>query len=237
MPKTVVVVPCYNEARRLASEEFLAFAARSGTEFLFVDDGSRDATSSVLENMAKRSPRRIGMLLLEANGGKGNAVRAGLRTALERGADVVAYLDADLSTPLEELGRLIAVRERTDADAVLGSRVGLLGHDIRRSLVRHYLGRLFATAASVVLRLQVYDTQCGAKVLRVGPALEQALSTPFRTRWVFDVEILARMRAADPALRFLEVPLRRWHAVGGSKLGPRDMVLAARDLLVLMRSE
>lgn len=236
MPETVVVVPCYNEERRLATEVFLAFVRRHETKLLFVDDGSRDGTAAVLRGMAEQGGGRIEALRLPANCGKGRAVQAGLRHAMSRGADVVGYLDADLSTPPDELERLIAVRARTNVDVVLGSRVGLVGHDVKRSVTRHYLGRVFATAASLVLRLQIYDTQCGAKVFRVSPALEQALKTPLRTRWAFDLELLVRLRDADPCIRLLEVPLRSWHDVGGSNLTVWHMLLAVRDLLLLTRS-
>jgi glycosyltransferase involved in cell wall biosynthesis len=237
MSPTVVVIPCHNEANRLATERFLSFARQSETQLLFVDDGSTDATHQILGAMAGAAPDRISAIRLASQSGKGGAVRAGLRTAIAAGADVVAYLDADLSTPLEELARLLAARRETDADAVLGSRVGLLGHDVQRSPARHYLGRIFATAASSVLGLQIYDTQCGAKVFRVCPALEQALAPPFRTRWVFDVELIARLQRADAGIRLVEVPLQQWRDVGGSKLTVWDMFLAARDLLMLSRTQ
>ena len=236
LPEAVVVIPCYNEAQRLASDEFVAFVQRSDTRLLFVDDGSRDQTAELLQGMVDRAPGRIEALPLRTTGGKGAAVQTGLLHAVGQGAQIVGYLDADLSTPLEELERLIAVRTTTDVDVVLGSRVGLVGHDVRRSAVRHYLGRVFATAASLVLGIQIYDTQCGAKVLCVGPALQQALRTPFRSRWVFDLELLVRLRLADPGVRLLEVPLRRWHDPGGSKLTLWQMVLAVRDLLLLTRA-
>jgi dolichyl-phosphate beta-glucosyltransferase len=236
VPETVIVVPCYNEAGRLATDAFLAFVRHGETKLLFVDDGSRDGTDAVLRSMVDQGGGRIEALQLPANRGKGAAVQAGLRHAISGGADVVGYLDADLSTPLDELERLIAVRASANVDVVLGSRVGLVGHDVRRSATRHYLGRVFATAASLVLRLQIYDTQCGAKVFRVSPALEHALETQLRTRWVFDLELLVRLRATDPRVALLEVPLRTWHDVGGSKLTVWQMLLAARDLLLLARS-
>jgi glycosyltransferase involved in cell wall biosynthesis len=235
VPKTVVVVPCYNEERRLATDAFVSFANRADIELLFVDDGSRDGTAAVIELISTLAPKRVAALQLAANLGKGGAVQAGLLHAIGIGAEVVGYLDADLSTPLEELERLIEVRATTGVDAVLGSRVALVGYDVRRSAVRHYLGRVFATAASLLLRLQIYDTQCGAKVFRVGPALERALATPFRTRWVFDLELLMRLRAVDPEVNLLEVPLRRWRAVDGSKLTGRQMLQVARDLVLVAR--
>lgn len=233
MASIVVVIPCYNEEQRLAVDEFLAFANASDASLLFVDDGSTDGTGAVLSRLATQSGGRIDWLVLDQNQGKGAAVRAGLRQAIAQGADVVAYLDADLSTPLGEMERLLEVREATGSDAVLGSRVALLGHEIRRTAARHYLGRAFGTMASILLKEQIYDTQCGAKVFRVSPALERALAPPFRTRWVFDVELLRRLLDAHPEAHCMEVPLLQWRDVGGSKLTPRRMVGAVLELLSL----
>jgi hypothetical protein len=114
--------------------------------------------------------------------------------------------------------------------------VGLLGHAIERSMVRHYLGRVFATASSIVLDLDVYDTQCGAKAFRAGPTLRAALADPFASRWVFDVELLSRLHGGSagapglPASAFLEVPLNEWHDVHGTKLGVRSAARAVADL-------
>lgn len=229
------MVPCHNEAERLAKEQFLSFAHQSRAQLVFVNDGSTDRTDRILDELVNAAPDKISAIRLDIQAGKGEAVRAGLRAAISKDAEVVAYLDADLSTPLGELERLLDVQDETGADGVLGSRVGLLGHDVHRSPSRHYLGRIFATAASFVLDLQIYDTQCGAKIFRVSPALEQALASPFRTRWVFDVELIARLQSAEPGIRLVEVPLQHWHDVGGSKLTAREMLIAARDLFLISR--
>ena len=83
-------------------------------------------------------------------------------------------------------------------DVILASRVSLLGRRIVRSTRRHYLGRIFATLASRILRVAVYDTQCGAKLFRCAPALAAALRDPFLSRWVFDVELLGRLLTGAP---------------------------------------
>ncbi len=231
-----MVIPCFDEARRLDSRQFTAFAQSSEVKLLFVDDGSADETAEILAEMAARCPERLEFLRLDSNSGKGEAVRIGLLAAIAQGAAIAAYLDADLSTPLREIERLIEAVEQEQVDVVLGSRVALLGCDIRRSATRHYLGRVFATAASITLRLPVYDTQCGAKAFRVSPSLRQALDQPFGSRWAFDVELIARLLAAKPKPRLLEVPLKQWVDVGGSKLSSAQMLLAGLDLLRLWRT-
>jgi hypothetical protein len=154
---------------------------------------------------------------------------------------MVGYWDADLATPLDAIPQLCNVlHERPELALVMGSRVALLGRQIRRSPWRHFIGRTFATAASLVLGLPVYDTQCGAKLFRYSPAVAALLESPFRSRWVFDVEILARIVAATrssgsrPAHELIyEVPLDRWQDVRGSRLRPFDFFVAAFDLAAL----
>jgi glycosyltransferase involved in cell wall biosynthesis len=235
--RCAVVVPCYNEERRLDRREIAALVAAPGVDALLVDDGSRDGTLALLRELELAHPGRVFVLGLAKNGGKAEAVRSGLRAALERGYAVAGYLDADMATPAIEMLRLLAALEAEPRfSVVLGARVRLLGHDIRRTGPRHYLGRLFATIASMVLELPVYDTQCGAKAFRAGPALEAALARPFSSRWAFDVELLLRLTRGPAALRseeLLEVPLKRWADLGGSKLTATAMLRAGLDLLAL----
>lgn len=233
---TVVVVPCYNEERRLDMDRFLDFGhAHDDVGFLFVDDGSVDGTAGALAEAAEAHPERVRFVSSDVNRGKAEAVRTGLRRAIEGGARNAGYWDADLATPLEELtGMLRVLGENAGLLGVLGSRVRLLGRTIHRDPVRHYLGRVFATAASLRLGMPVYDTQCGAKLFRVQGPLEQALERPFRTRWIFDVELLARLRDGcdgDVAHRLEEYPLRSWTDVDGSKLRTRDFMASAWDLV------
>lgn len=243
MPKFTLVIPCFNEEQRLDGPALLALAnGRDDLSLLFVDDGSTDRTAQVIEEL-RRSAASLHLHQLPANAGKAEAVRAGLRLALTMGADWVGYADADLAAPVEELLRLVRTAADGTASAVLGSRVRLLGARIERRAARHYLGRFFATVASVALRIPVYDTQCGAKLFRRTPALDAALARPFRSRWVFDVELLDRLLrgAADApplvAEDFVEVPLRSWRDVGGSRLRLRAMLRAGIDLLaILLRS-
>lgn len=229
-----LVIPCFNEAARLPREAVRELLAGDDLEVVLVDDGSTDATLELLESIRSGSGGRVTVLALPANRGKAEAVRRGLLSALDR-AEVVGYADADFATPPDEILRLAGAIRASRADAVLGSRVAVLGAEIRRNPVRHYLGRVFATGASTVLRRPVYDTQCGAKLLRVTDGLRAALDRPFRSHWAFDVELLGRLWAADPACEVIEVPLRRWRDVKGSKIGPTAMVRAGLELLLIAR--
>jgi dolichyl-phosphate beta-glucosyltransferase len=239
MSLTSIVVPCYNEAERLDASAFLCFAAANpGVFFHLVDDGSTDSTLDLLKMLQTANPSSFGVLHLDRNRGKGEAVRSGLLAALEGKCDFVGYWDADLATPLHSISAFQNVLEdRPGTDLVLGARVRLLGRRIERRALRHYLGRVFATGASLALRLPVYDTQCGAKLFRVTPMLRPLLAEPFRSRWVFDVELIARILNGVPPAdrqhdrRLYELPLAEWTDVGRSRVRAWDFGLAAIDLL------
>jgi hypothetical protein len=125
---------------------------------------------------------------------------------------------------------------------IIGARVKLLGRKIQRKSSRHYLGRVFATAASAVLGLAVYDTQCGAKLFRVSPLVTDLFQQPFQSCWIFDVEILARLIKAtrgketqQPDRMIYEFPLTEWRDIPGSKVGYYDFIRAAWELYYLYR--
>lgn len=239
MSRAVIVVPCFDEARRLDAGAFLRFAPSGhDVRFLFVDDGSTDGTREKLAQLALADPSRFQVLALEKNRGKAEAVRRGMLQAFASGADCAGYWDADLATPLEEIVRFMELLDRRPGvDIVFGSRVALLGRSIERRAIRHYAGRVFATAVSLALGLSVYDTQCGAKLFRNTPAVAALFAEPFGSRWIFDVEIVARLVKArrgssSPALRdaIYELPLDRWRDVAGSRLGVLDYPRAALQL-------
>ena len=148
-----------------------------------------------------------------------------------------------LATPLSALDDFLAVlRQRPDVEFVLGSRVMLMGRNVTRKATRHYSGRIFATAVSLALDLPVYHTQCGAKVLRLTPATASLFAAPFRSRWVFDVELIARylrlpVGPGEPARRdrLYELVLPAWHDRPGSKLRWYDFARAAVDLGYIWR--
>jgi dolichyl-phosphate beta-glucosyltransferase len=236
-----IIVPCYNEANRLPRSEFIAFAQSHADhlQFVFVNDGSTDTTALVLEGMVSEAPTSMRVVALPNNRGKAEAVRAGLQNAIDDGATEVAYLDADLATPLQEVLRLLEIFRSRNAHVAIGSRIALHGYAIERTAARHYTGRVFATLASLVLRWRAYDTQCGAKLFRVNPTLSWALNDPFASRWGFDIELLGRLTIGSPEVppvpfsHIIEIPLEKWIDVPGSKIGFGSMVKTVAELAVI----
>jgi len=240
MQKTTVVIPCHNEEKRLDSEAFCEFVRENpGISFCFVDDGSADGTRAVLTALCGRCEGRAKVVDLPRNAGKAHAVRRGILEALaDPSIELVGYLDADLATPLSEIILLAeALVGKKGCQMVLGSRVRRLGSCVCRKAKRHYAGRLFATVVSILLKLPVYDTQCGAKLFRAQLA-KRVFADPFRCRWLFDVEILARILqyfGRKEALQMLqEVPLRAWSDKGGSTLTLPYVLRVPLDLLRIM---
>ncbi len=240
-PRTVLVVPCYNEAERLRASDIQSLVRCPGVEVVLVDDGSTDATATILCRLAG-SVEHVSVHSLPRNCGKAEAVRVGLLIALDHQPDWVGFCDADMATPVNEVLRLNQIATTTPGvSVVLASRVSLLGLNVQRSAMRHYLGRVFATAAATILGIPVYDTQCGAKFFRTSDALRVALSEPFHSRWAFDVELLGRLlrgrhgNSPVTVAEFIEVPLKEWRNVGGSKIGPIASMRAGLELGLIAR--
>jgi glycosyltransferase involved in cell wall biosynthesis len=239
--RLILVVPCFNEAARLPVDAFSAFLAAGTADIVFVDDGSTDGTGDVLRRLVAAHPARASVLTNARNAGKGESVRRGIVEAFSRSPEVVGYWDADLSTPLDAVVDLLGVLDaRPECQMVFGARVQLLGREIVRHAYRHYLGRVFATAASLLLRLPIYDTQCGAKLFRVTPQTLGIFAEPFGSRWIFDVELIARfvLAAGSPAragAQIVEFPLRVWRDVAGSKIRPRHAFVTVIDLAKIYR--
>jgi glycosyltransferase involved in cell wall biosynthesis len=212
-----VVVPAFNEARRL-TENLLALlqylqAYRPAAELIVVDDGSTDGTAAVAEEFFAQRPEVTARVLRFAeNRGKGHAVRAGL---LAVQAPIALFSDADLSTPITELPKVVEPLEAGDYDIVLGSRAldrRLIGdHQPWR---REQGGKVFNAIVRLTTALPFSDTQCGFKAFRMEsarPIIEQMQIDGFG----FDVEILFLAQRAG--LRMLEVPVR-WNHHEGSKV-------------------
>jgi glycosyltransferase involved in cell wall biosynthesis len=215
MQKICIVIPCYNEAERLPRDDYIQFYQQNeNIHFCFVNDGSTDNTKTVLSELQKQR-ERIRIINLETNQGKAEAVRTGMLDAFaQQSFDMIGYFDADLATPLEEVFLLAkAMSDDPDYLVSFGSRVQRLGSTIIRNPARHYFGRVFSTVASIILKIPVYDTQCGAKLFRP-ENIKKIFQDPFLSTWLFDLEIFARYIntfGRDEVLeRLIEVPLTQW---------------------------
>ncbi len=211
-----VVIPAYNEERRLAGglNEVLTFLGQhfSDYELIVVDDGSRDNTRAfVATAIAQESRARL--LTYQPNRGKGYAVRTGV---LASAGDPVIFMDADLSTPLSEIPRILQVMTSRNADVVIGSR-GLPEADIRQKppLGRQIASRIFDGIKHALVGLRgLRDTQCGFKAFRGGVA-RQLFALSRIERFMFDVEILHLAERAG--LTIVELPVA-WADMPGSKV-------------------
>ncbi len=216
-PPLAVVVPAFNEARRLTDNLFTLLryleAYRPAAQLIVVDDGSSDGTAEVAEEFFARHPDVPARVLrFTENRGKGHAVRAGLLAAE---APIALFSDADLSTPITELPKIVEPIEAGAYDIVFGSRAldrSLIGS--RQPWRREQGGKVFNGIVRLTTGLPFSDTQCGFKAFRMEtarPIIEQAQIDGFG----FDVELLFLARRAG--LRMLEVPVR-WDHNEGSKV-------------------
>ena len=222
-----VVIPCYNEEERLLSNEFINFIdAHSGYHLCFVNDGSKDNTLEVLNNLRQGRENFITVYNCEKNGGKAEAVRLGmLHMAKQEGLDYIGFLDADLSTDLSDFDDLVNTIEHSDFKIVSGSRISRMGANITKESARRIISLTINYIIRKILSMNFKDTQCGAKIFRKD-VIDLAFNKKFITKWIFDIEIFKRMTAfygIEKAKTLIcEKPLKRWIHADGSKLSMKD---------------
>ncbi len=241
MLNTIIIIPCYNEEKRLPIEEYrLYFDTHPEISFLFANDDSKDNTLRVLQSLSDEY-QQVHVYDGGINQGKANIVRNACNYALSNFQfNYIGFFDADLATPLNEINKFLSTIEIKNNDLLLiaGSRVQRLGSNIFRNPLRHYFGRFFATAVSNILCLPVYDTQCGAKLLS-RHAAEEVYQHPFASRWFFDVEIFARLIIHfgyhNTINHCFEYPLDVWIEKGDTRLTTKDFLRTPLEILKLNR--
>jgi len=253
-----VIVPAYNEELRIRTglDEMVAFLSSSAAEeaglldsweIIVADDGSRDATASVVlrEYVEKYGSDKIRLLKMHANGGKGAAVRKAMHRARGR---MLLMCDADGATQFSDVVRLLsAVKKPSDGDnrplgVAIGSRAHLDNEDsntvvkVKRGPVRRFLMGGFHAYMSFLLGQcagSIQDTQCGFKLF-TREAAKKIFPALHIDRWAFDVELI--YLACSLGIQVSEVPVT-WHEVGGSKVSLISASLQmARDVLVIRLS-
>ena len=222
MINTVIVIPSYNEEKRLPIREFDEFILKDrSVKFLIVNEGSTDNTLNILKKLKNHHPDQINIQHLKKNLGKADAIRNGmLELESKREFKYVGYMDADLATPLNQINKLRDVLDRSEnISFVFGSRIAKLGSNIKRNTYRHYLGRIVATLISMELKLAIYDTQCGLKLFR-REILNTLFMESFKSKWLFDVELFHRLMRLNSNISLIarEIPLDTWVEKGNSKI-------------------
>ncbi len=218
-PKISIVIPAYNEAARIGDslQKIISYLNERSDEceLIVVDDGSTDETGRIAEEAVARAGRLAARVIrYEQNRGKGYAVRLGL---VESRANIALFSDADLSTPITEIPKLVGPIRSGEFDLTFGSRAlnrRLIG--VHQPWRREQGGRVFNLIVRVATGLPFWDTQCGFKAFRLSvcrPLIEAAQID----RFGFDVELIYLAHLAQ--LRLQEIPVR-WDHIGG---GPLDV--------------
>ena len=233
LPPISVVIPAFNEAVRIGETLAITLAylekESPASEAIVVNDGSTDSTAEVIRKVSA-VPSSVAVRLLEnfPNRGKGGAVRTGLSSATK---PIGVFFDADLSTPIDELPKIVEPIARGEVDIAFGSRAldrKLIGN--RQPWRREQGGRVFNLVVRVATGLPFWDTQCGFKAFRMEacrPIIEAANVIGFG----FDVELLLLTQRAG--LRLREIPVR-WNHHEGSKIRfVHDSVRMLREVLSL----
>lgn len=233
-PSVSIIVPAYNEASRLGASlrTIAGYLNHYGhSELIVVDDGSADETAAIAEDILGRQVKASTQLIrCTPNRGKGFAVRVGLAAAR---APITVFTDADLSTPITELPKVVEPIARGECDVAFGSRAldrSLIG--TRQPFTRETGGRVFNLVVRLATGLPFWDTQCGFKAFRMSVCRPIAAAATV-DRYGFDVELLYVAHLAG--LRLREIPVR-WNHCDGSKVSVgRDAIRMIAEIQTVRR--
>lgn len=230
-PKPFIVVPLYNEERRFSSTYWISILRITpNVEWCFVNDGSTDDTLERLQEISQFT--NVQILSLPKNLGKAEAVRAGVLQGLQN-STIIGFMDSDPSFATKEVQNFIQIATQlleNQKKMVLASRIKFSGTEIERLALRHLLGRIIATYFGFRWKLIPYDTQCGLKLFKID--CPEVWMEPFRTRWLFDIEIMKRLgliKNIDTGIQ--EIPLRFWKEVPGSHIRAKEYFSILRQVL------
>ena len=235
----VFVVPCFNEEHRLNKEYFYSLILelqRFDFKLMFVNDGSSDATAEILDDLAVHGSS---VLHLKKNVGKAEALRQGFIATQKNHPDcrIYGYLDADAAFRIFDVMDLVnaIIKKYSDKRVLMlsGARVALAGSDIRRSNFRHLIGRVIVTYLNLNGFNRMYDPQSGLKLIRVESPDQLSAEEKFKTRWFVDLEILHRLKSFS--VEVIELPVKSWTEVGGSKLKPAHVLSILYEILIIKR--
>jgi glycosyltransferase involved in cell wall biosynthesis len=212
-----IVIPYYNEEQRFPLSAFMGqILYYPEISFILVDDGSTDSLTFRIRDLVDQLKiENLSILEFPKNLGKGSALRAGMKKGLQNNSKVIAFLDADFSTSLEELIRLVEILENSQASAVIGSRISNDSNVIKSEFYRLFFGKIFSAFARRYFQLDLRDTQCGAKAFKVSQTLKETLDRDVIDPWLYDLQLLVPIIKSGGII--LEVELNYWANQDNSK--------------------
>lgn len=216
-----IIIPYFNELKRFPLDYFIKHAKEmSNTTFVLVDDGSTDGLTPMITGLLKvHKLNNVTTIMQEQNLGKATSLHAGFTYSLSIHCSEIGFLDADFSTSIEELVRLFDVMNSTDSDAVIGSRQSTNDNSIESEWHRFLAGKIFALFVRLYFRINLLDTQCGAKVFKVNKILLKSLEQPIINPWLYDLQLLLPIIYSKGLVT--EVRLKKWKNGSESKFNLR----------------
>lgn len=243
-----IVVPVFNEDQRLDFEYFSRIAALQNVRLMFIDDASKDESLVLIKNFSN-GKTNVSFQSLTENVGKANAIRLGwiyLKESFH--CDYLGFLDADGAFSFEDVrnltSRVLGIDEWIGSgqgqsspekpNAYWSSRIGLSGRHINRSRTRYILGRILATLIRLFYNGLPWDTQSGFKLFKNEDVFISSITPKFKCRWLFDIELLLRIRRIEGNYIVWEEPLLRWRDVPGSKISFKGYFYIFKDFIYLL---
>jgi glycosyltransferase involved in cell wall biosynthesis len=232
-------VPFYNEGKRAGVNEYLdSLSKLNGVKLVLVNDGSTDHTLEILNTFLSRN---IDIVTHLKNLGKGEALRQAMLEFLSNNcAAIIGYLDCDGAFPLETVSKILEVsKEKLSTgqyQVCIASRVMLSGRKVERLQHRHYISRIVITLLGLKFIFMPYDSQSGFKIFNNSEQFQRVLEKPFRTRWLFDIELLDRLTKQWKENIIWEEPVQEWSDKPGSHLKIKSALTVIKEVSLLLFS-
>jgi dolichyl-phosphate beta-glucosyltransferase len=220
LAKILFVVPCFNEGARLDVDYFERLVKLPSTFWIFINDGSKDNTVHLLEELCVRNNTKL--ISNQRNLGKSKSLQLGFNDGINSQEEFewIGFIDSDCAIIYEDVVKVLRLARNTNYDSIFSSRVKLAGRVINRKRFRHFFGRLIAGFLSSAWPSMPYDTQCGFKLFKNNNSLQIAMREKFQTRWFFDIEVVLNLtKISGSKIKIWEEPLTIWGDVEGSKIG------------------
>lgn len=205
-----VVIPYFNELKRFPLDLFIKHTKEmSNTAFVLVDDGSTDGlTPMIVELLKIHRLDNVTIIVQKQNLGKASSLHTGFTFSLSMHCSEIGFLDADFSTSIEELVQLFDIMSFTDSDAVIRTRQSASDNTVESELYRLIAGKIFAAFVRLYFRINLLDTQCGAKVFKVNKTLLNSLQQPIINPWLYDLQLILPIIYSKGLVT--EVRLKKW---------------------------